>query len=54
MRTLPEVFNPEMVAVLSDGELERIAGEKPYDVEKRKELRALHTILSDSLRDLYR
>ncbi len=43
-----------MVAILSDGELERIAGEQPSDVEKRANLRALHKILSDSLRDLRR
>ncbi|KAI4271952.1 MAG: hypothetical protein L6R38_006737 [Xanthoria sp. 2 TBL-2021] len=54
LRTLPEIFNPETVAVISDGELERLAGEQPSDVEKRANLRALYRILSDSLRNLRR
>ncbi len=54
LRTLPEIFCPETVAALSDGDLERIAAEQPNDVEKRKHLRDLHKNLSDSLRDLRR
>ncbi|KAL8838823.1 MAG: hypothetical protein Q9170_001978 [Blastenia crenularia] len=54
LRTLPGIFCPETVAALGDEDLERIAAERPSNVEKRKSLRDLHESLSDSLRELRR
>ncbi|KAK4944808.1 hypothetical protein LTR28_008176 [Elasticomyces elasticus] len=54
LRTLPELFCPESVALFSDGELRRIAAESPGNVEKRQQLQELHESLSVSLRDFRR
>lgn len=54
LRKLPEIFCPQTVAALGDGDLERIAAEQPSSIEKRKHLRDLHKSLSDSFRDLRR
>ena len=52
--TLPAIFCPESVASYDDQALEGIAAESPANVEKRKQLRALHQNLGDSLQDLRR
>lgn len=50
LRHLPEVFSPQLVAGMSNQELESIGGEKSEVLGKRKELQALHEQLSASLK----
>jgi hypothetical protein len=52
LSTLPEVFSPEKMALLSDVELQRIAADSPAIVKQRKELQDLLSNLVKSLRDL--
>jgi hypothetical protein len=52
LSTLPEAFNPERIALLSDVELHRIAADSPAMVKKRKDLQDLHSNLVKSLEDL--
>lgn len=54
LRTLPELFCLETVALFSDEELRRIAAESPDNIDKRQQLRELHESLGESLRDLRR
>ncbi|KAK5017524.1 hypothetical protein LTR16_000589 [Cryomyces antarcticus] len=54
LRTLPDLFCPEIVALFSDEELRRIAAESSDNIEKRQQLRELHKSLGDSLQDLRR
>lgn len=54
LRTLPELFCPESVALFSEEELRRIAAESSDNIERRQQLRELHKSLGDSLRDLRR
>ena len=54
LRTLPEIFSPESVASLSNGDLERIAAESAGNVERRRQLQELNESLKDGLRDLRR
>lgn len=49
---LPGIFSPHTVADYSDDELERIAGERPEVVEKRKRLNEQLQNLRGGLRDL--
>lgn len=39
LRNLPSMFSPRVVAMYTDEELEKIAGERPEIVRKRKQLR---------------
>lgn len=52
MRDLPDIFSVQDVAVYSDEELERIAGETPEIVDKRKRLQEQLGTLKAGLTDL--
>lgn len=52
LSNLPEIFSPQSVAGYSDEELERIAGEKPEVVEKRRRLHQELENLKAGLKDL--
>lgn len=52
LRSLPAVFSPEIVAGLTDEELDGIAGEADETLAKRKQLKELHESLLGSLEDL--
>ncbi|KAK1808515.1 hypothetical protein LTR12_017127 [Friedmanniomyces endolithicus] len=52
LRNLPDIFSPQLVAMYTDEDLERIAGERPDTVEKRKQLREQLTNLKAGLDDL--
>jgi len=54
LQPLPDLFNPETVAFLSDDELERIAAESPTLRARRQELHDLRVNLEASLKDLRR
>lgn len=52
LRNLPKIFSPKDVALYPDEELERIAGERPEVVAKRKELQEQLQTLKAGLNDL--
>lgn len=52
LKNLPDIFSPLSVAGYTDEELERIAGERPEVVEKRKRLHEELKNLKAGLRDL--
>ena len=52
LRNLPDIFSPQLVAMYTDEDLERIAGERPDTVEKRKQLREQLVNLKARLDDL--
>lgn len=52
LRNLPSIFSPQVVAMYTDEELERIAGERPEIVRKGKQLREQLKNLRASLEGL--
>ena len=52
LKNLPDIFSPQSVAGYTDEELERIAGERPEVVEKRKRLYEELENLKAGLKDL--
>lgn len=52
LRNLPSIFSPQVVAMYTDEELERIAGERPEIVRKGKQLREQLKNLRASLEEL--
>lgn len=52
LRNLPSIFSPQVVAMYTDEELERIAGERPEIVRKGKQLREQLKSLRASLEEL--
>ncbi|KAK5691793.1 hypothetical protein LTR17_025545 [Elasticomyces elasticus] len=52
LHNLPDIFSPQLVAMYTDEDLERIASERPDTVEKRKQLQEQLTNLKAGLDDL--
>lgn len=52
LRDLPDIFSPPEVAGYTDEELERIAGETPEVVARRRELQEQLETLQAGLKDL--
>ncbi len=54
LRSLPEIFSPEVVAAMNDEELERLAAERPSNTKSREDAQELLQQLRGSLQNLSR